>query len=442
VEPFFLVHDGHAHAVTSELFPLLSAPLLAAFGLRGLYVLPAAGFIVTLLACGWLATLLDPRRSAAIVVAVAALGTPFLFYGLEFWEHMPAVALGVLGAALLLDAAARRPGAQAPAGRSFAAGLLMGAAIALRPEAACFVAAFVIASRTIVHRPTWRAWGVAALGIVLALLPMTVWNLVHFGSMIPAHISANAGLIDGNWFDVRMTLVRSWLLPSRWTLDGPVASASFWSAAPTTVVALASIFSRPERRERTAMWLLAALTLVLVIATAPNGGGSQWGPRYLLFAYVPLAILAADGLQALPHRTSAFALVAILLIAGIWVQRAAYRDLRGTKALYGRIIDFVDRTAAPGVPVVSDLWWLDQLAAASLDDRTFLYADRPQTGADIVRRLSDHTVPTTTIFRSRDESQDTSSWSGDSCYFEEARDDVDVRGLVAIRLRHRCGYKP
>src|SRR4051812_31045541 len=57
VEPFFAVHEDHSHAVTSEFFPLVSAPFLRAFGLRGVYLLPAAGFIGALAACAWLASL-------------------------------------------------------------------------------------------------------------------------------------------------------------------------------------------------------------------------------------------------------------------------------------------------------------------------------------------------------------------------------------------------
>ena len=154
IENFFAAHDDHSHAITSEFFPLLSAPLLALFGLRGLYILPALGFVGTLAACAWLASVLDTRRSTALVASAAALGTPFLFYGLEFWEHTPALALGVAGAALLLDASKRRPGRDADVGLSIAAGLLAGAAFVLRAESACFFTAVLLASRTLVHRPT------------------------------------------------------------------------------------------------------------------------------------------------------------------------------------------------------------------------------------------------------------------------------------------------
>ena len=89
VEPFFAVHDNtHAHAVTSEAFPLLSAPLLAMLGLRGLYVLPALGVVATLAACAWLGFVLvgmwlgrgpstapDGHRRLAIVGGVALVAT-------------------------------------------------------------------------------------------------------------------------------------------------------------------------------------------------------------------------------------------------------------------------------------------------------------------------------------------------------------------------------
>ena len=206
VENFFAVHGDHAHAVTSEFFPVLSAPMLAAFGVRGLYVLPALGFIATAAACAWLAVVLDPRRNAALVVAVAALGTPFLFYGLEYWEHTLALASGVAGTALLLNAARRSPGRHADAGAAFAAGILMGAAVVLRPEAACFAAAVMLASRTLVHRPTWRSLAVTAAGIGVAVLPLEVYTIVHFGSFVPGHISANAGLVDQLWSSERLRL--------------------------------------------------------------------------------------------------------------------------------------------------------------------------------------------------------------------------------------------
>ncbi len=444
VDPFFAVHDNtHAHAVTSEVFPLVSAPLLALFGLRGLYILPALGFLAALAACAWLGAVLDERRSMAFVAGAAALGTPFLFYGLEFWEHTPALALGVGGTAWMLAAARARPGRHSDALSAGLAGVLMGGAVVLRPEAAGFMAAAMIASRTLVHRPTWRSVGITLAGAAVALLPLEAYTLWHFGSVVPGHVGANAGLIGDSWWAERLRITVEWLSPSLWTRSGPVHPSGFWSVAPASVVAVAGLLRASDRRERLFLWLVAGLTTLFALAAAPNDGGGQWGPRYLLFAYVPLVLLAVDTLTALPRRRLvAAAAIVLVLFAGIWTQRAAYRSLRGTKGTYGRLVDFVAANTEPGGNVVSDLWWLDQLAASALDGRNVLYATDSRTISDIVRRLSDSTTPIAIVFRSREESTDVSSWSDDTCYFEEARHELPLRGLVAIHLRHRCGYKP
>jgi len=52
-----VVHGGHSHAITSELFPPSVSPhsFLAAGGPPWvLYLLPAAGFLLTLAGCGWI----------------------------------------------------------------------------------------------------------------------------------------------------------------------------------------------------------------------------------------------------------------------------------------------------------------------------------------------------------------------------------------------------
>jgi hypothetical protein len=141
VEPFFAIHDDHSHAVTSEVFPLVSAPLIALFHIRGAYILPALGFLLSLAACGWIASSLDSRRSAAAASLAAGLGTPLLFYGLEFWEHAPAVGLAALATAALIRAD------RDLRGEAFAAGLLFGVTVLLRPEALCYVVAVLGCSR-------------------------------------------------------------------------------------------------------------------------------------------------------------------------------------------------------------------------------------------------------------------------------------------------------
>ena len=177
---------------------------------------------------------------------------------------------------------------------------------------------------------------------------------------------------------------------------------------------------------------------MLVVLTAPNDGGGQWGPRYLLFVYVPLVLLAADAVPRFRRRVASAVLIVVLLVSCVWVQRAAYRQLRGAKATYGRVVDFVARTTQPADHVVTDVWWLDQIASSAVDRSTFLFAGEAKTGHDIVRRLSDARVADVTVFRSRETSTDLDGWTAASCYVEQAREDLDVRELVAIRLRWQC----
>lgn len=440
VEQFFAVHDTHAHAVTSEFFPLVTAPLLRLLGLRGIYVLPALGFLATLAGTAWLGWVLDHRRNMAHVAGVAALGSPFLFYGLEFWEHMPAVALLVCGTALLFHATRRQPGGHAATLPTFAAGLLFGAATTFRPEAACFVAAVFVASRLLIHRPSWRSLAVATAGMVVGLLPLEAYTVVHFGSWIPGHVGTNAALFGDAWLAERATFASNWLLPAPWTGRGPTRLDSFWSVAPAAVVAAGGLFRASNHDERPFLWTVAVLTIGLTLLVAPNDGGGQWAPRYLLPAYVPLVLLAADTIQALPRTVWAIALIVVLAAGGVWVQRAAYRTLRGAKNTYGRLADAVERLSSPGLPVITDVWWLDQLAAAALDDRNVLVAADPSAGRDIVRRFSDLVSPSVTVVRSHEIQGGVDAWNTGTCYFEEAREEVDVRGVVVYRLRHRCGH--
>lgn len=435
VEPFFEVHGDHAHAVTADLFPLVSARAIQWFGLRGAYILPAAGFLGTLIGCAWLAVALDKRRSPPLVLVIAGVATPFLFYGLEFWEHIPAVALATIGTAMFVTAL--RGG---KARLAFAAGLAFGVAFLLRPESALTFLAVLVASIMLGPGSTNRSWlsGVSVVGAAIALAPLEIYTLRHFGRVMPAHLWANAGLLPTSWAAERGHLIATWFLPSGWTASGPARPHSFWIAAPLVLLACIPVRADVPRDGRRFLWAIAALVLVLVVLTAPNDGGGQWTPRYLLFAYVPLVILAADAVDALPRRASTATALGLLLLACLWIQRSAYRELRGTKSTYGRVVDFVSNEVAPGGYIVSDLWWLDQIAASSTSERRLLYVPGAADAHGVMQRLSRAVVPIVIVIRSESESPDVTAWRQDTCYVEIKRDTLDVRGLVAITLHHRC----
>src|SRR5262249_4006021 len=159
------------------------------------------------------------------------------------------------------------------------------------------------------------------------------------------------------------------------------------------ILACVPLAADTERNGRRFLAAAAIITAVLVWLVAPNDGGGEWGPRYLLFVYVPLVILAADVVDPLPRPGMVVAALALVVIASVMIQRAAYRQLRGAKSTYGRVVDFVNDSVAPGGYIVTDLWWIDQVAASATSERRVVYAGDTASGQAIMRRMSEAVVP-------------------------------------------------
>jgi len=433
VEPFFELHDEHAHALTSEVFPVLTAPFIAAFGIRGAYVLPALGFLLAVWSSARLAAALGSTSPPATVVMLSvALGTPLLFYGLEYWEHAPAVAIASLATTVLIKDTTTEDTGGHGMSRPLLAGALFGISILLRPEAAWFFAAVVASSPLLKSPPRWSALGLACAGIALAVAPLAIYSLAHFGTMAPPHLETQADLLTIGWLNTRAGIITAWFAPD--SLRG----AAPWGVA-LVLMALSGLV-RAGGRWNAARFCAGVvfLDVVLVVMTAPNDGGGQWGPRYLLFAFVPASLLLASAADTINRRTTAgIAVLLVLLAAGAWVQRSGYRELRGTKILYGHVLDLVRRQVPAGGYAVTDLWWLDQVAAAATADRTILFTAGERDRRDALRRLYGAGVEALTAFVSRDESAGLSTWSGDPCYELAGQTEIATRKLVAITLKRR-----
>ncbi len=408
LDPSFRVHGDHAHAATSEFFPLISAPLIAAFGIGGAYVLPALGFLLVLAATAWAGVALDRRRSPTVLVLASAVCTPLLFYGLEFWEHAPAVGLAALATAMFVR--------QRSTLGLLACGFLLGVAILLRPEAAWYCAGLFVGSRWLPSRPAVRHVAAVLAGMAIVWVPAAAGSFIHSGQLLGGHVARNMSGLSEDWWWDRVRTLRTWLAPAPigWTAVclalsaaaiatkarpaarraaaiagaafvaatavaaalGAFGAASVWSAAPAAllVIAMPGFGAREGGRFLTVVALTCSL---LTLLTAPNDGGSQWGPRYLLFAFIPVSILTADALAAMARRRRVLGVVAVAVVvaSSLVVQRSAYKNLRGSKQAYARLLEFVERCTASGGYVVTDLWWLPQVTAALYPTRTVLFAD-------------------------------------------------------------------
>jgi hypothetical protein len=185
--------------------------------------------------------------------------------------------------------------------------------------------------------------------------------------------------------------------------------------------------------------VVGLLTTLLALVTAPNDGGGQWGPRYLLFAFVPAALLTADLLGAIGRWRPWGAVMVIAAVAtGVWIQREGYRELRRTKMIYGHVLDFVRDEVPVNGFAATDVWWLDQVAAAATRDRRILFTATDEARRDALRRLAAARVDSLTIFRSSEAPNSTDDWLASSCYRELGRRAIPERSMTAIRARRVC----
>lgn len=461
LSPFFVPHEGHAHAVTSPLFPLLTAPLVGLFGVRGAYVLPVLSFGVLLICMGRLAEGVGSAHSTTTIL-LTAFCSPMVFYGLEYWEHLPALAAATAAAALL--ASGRRTWTIA------AAGLLLSAAALLRPEGLWFC----LAGIAILPALSCRSKALVGSAFAVGMLPMFIFNHLHFGDFSGLHVSSNLGSLLTDWPRSRIVLLDSWLGPSAnwpvtlslaltvvaflWPAHWGVRIAGYlglgllsasvalgwlprqnlWATAPAAALALAPVASSRGWTNARAVGWATVLAIIAVIATAPNDGGAQWGPRYLLFAVPPLLLVAADRIRILwnlrgAERWMARACVGLVLLAALVTTRAAYRELRSSKRYYARLVNATALASHDVSFVVSNIWWFDQIHAGASIDAAFLYVKDASAARAAIRQTS----PAKVLLATSEEREFRSAldtWTDGTCYVDKDRNELTERRVILQRV--------
>jgi len=124
--------------------------------------------------------------------------------------------------------------------------------------------------------------------------------------------------------------------------------------------------------------------------------------------------------------------VVIILIAGVWTTRAAYRELRGTKRYYARIVNATQSVTALHGYVVSDVWWFDQVVAALYQSRTFLYAPDAGSVRRILQQLAVANVSDATLVWTREgpESAPLNDAASGTCYHVSRVTDIQENNLT------------
>lgn len=460
VDPMFEVHGDHAHALQAPLFPVLIAPLVAWFDLRGAYLLPALAFIALLPLTAAVSARLGLDAGVTPLVVAAVLANPALFYAFEIWDHVPAIA--VLAGATLL--AVGQAGARGDPPRLVAAGLLAAAGILLRPEAIWYAAAL----GATLGAP--RRMALYAGGAALLLGPFALANDLEGGTAAGPHATANLAALGDRWASVRLERLSSWLVPaSPWFaagLGGLVVAWAVWLArgdrpraqlvglVAACVIAVSGAlglfapqvlwFAWPlgglvlvpagDARLRRVRWIAAASTIGIWL-TSTHDGGAQWGPRFLLIATPAFLLLAAAALHELTAagrlRSLRLALVAVIVLSGAWTSRHAVLDLRSVKRFHARLVGGIARHVPAGSYVVSNVAWIDQIAAPLHGTRTWLIAAPPERPRAVLARLERSGIRTIRIVWSTDPVEPGPVSLDGSCY--RLRDVVEVpERLIAI----------
>jgi hypothetical protein len=467
VERFFGVHGGHAHAMQTPVFPVVSAPFIALFGLRGAYLLPLISFVTLLPVLARIARHVAPDVSIATLSLVGVFAGPVLFYAFEFWEHLPAIAC--LAGATALVAIPR-----APPTHLIASGALSAAAILLRPEALWYVIALAGWQS---HARIRLGYFVAAAALILGLFAL--FNLRESGNLMGPHLSANLAPLLDRWAEVRIQRGALWFWPGStlWVVgvlvliaswvatfanlnlrvaqavalcavvvmaaeaaSGAYARESLWNCWPAGLL----LFVPTSRFRHVApMWWLTVFTVVAVWLSSTHDGGAQWGPRFVLIAAPAMMVLAAASASdaAGPGQARRFrqALVLIVFLAGLWTTRAAYRELRGTKQFYAELVQAVDTATEKGSVIVFSTWWFDQVVASLYSTRTFLYADGAPAAAAILKALQDADIRDAVLVWSREQAADgaiTTAVAG-TCYQTAHIHDIRHRELRVLKVT--CG---
>jgi hypothetical protein len=125
-----------------------------------------------------------------------------------------------------------------------------------------------------------------------------------------------------------------------------------------------------------------------------------------------------------------------VLLAGAMTSRDAYVELRGTKRNFAGLVAEVSAVAPPGSVIVTNAWWLDQVAASLHGSRTFLYVPDRAAAARALTTLRAERIDAVTLASSLDDSPDTLEGVLDgTCFRAIATRHVSLRRVRLVNAR-------
>ena len=446
---FFYETNGKIYAVSSQLFAIISTFCFLWMGYRGLYVGPLLATLGTSLTCYAIATRFS--KHALLAPFILTLSTPLFFYGLVFWEH----AWGVLFVSLSLLGIVESHISN-KRWLLILSGISLGIGVLFRTEIYVWVLATFVAY---LLADSWRAVFLDLLfmgaGVGAILVPWWAYQQTTFGSFIGSHVVANFSTNFGgmSWYDYLLhQKAVAWEMLAPWGRTGGILlllsliavgtarlslrnrmehrishalfvfdllligigiyyTASSLRVRPTDVIGsfplIFALALKPFTRKRLGprlrfslskfLIVLAALNTILVTMTSINGGGAQWGPRYLLPLYPILTVGITSLVSQLKEgpfvrwqRSMGWSALVLLFVLSVLLQISGLGHLWHSKRWTGEILEVTKLTREQFL--ITDLWWFPQVVAPVFYDKVIFLARSESQMDGLVQTLLDHGI--------------------------------------------------
>ena len=188
--PYFIQEkDGKWRSGYTAFFPWTSAFFYRAAGQFGLFLIPLAGGLLSILFTGLTARDIGLDSSkAALAMLLCAFATPFLFYSGVFLETTTAAFFATLGLWLAVKAA----GSSKEQLLLFCCGLAVGTSTLFREEGFILTAAIILALA--ISGFSWKSLTAFSFGALLIILPLLIFNWCDSGSVFGMHAVVYSGL--------------------------------------------------------------------------------------------------------------------------------------------------------------------------------------------------------------------------------------------------------
>jgi hypothetical protein len=455
--PFAVWEGDRVLTIYTLPYIFVSGLLLSAGGLPALYALPLIAGVGGLVLAAWVGRRFSGRVAFFAVLALG-LASSWLFYSVTFWGHTVASVL-IWGALVLVISDTHRSRAL----MGIAAGLCLGAAVAARPEAGSSVLALLAV--LIVRRSTWPTLGWVAAGLGWAGLAGLVYQVAIVGQMFGGQAAMNFAPSAfetrvwsfGRLFEMSQMVVESRRLGVLVILAGGLAVFGMayayrrlrpaWAgrlgaaveciglvlvAVGAVVLVLRGhqpidlLFGVPVAcliflgvrepveatpshwRRQLAVWCV--LVAVLSIILGRQNGGWQWGSRYLAPLLGPLVLLAIErwdrlerGTRSLIGRYAVRGALVALLLAGVVIQAVGAVKLWRVHVGNDALTRVLLRESAEAIVVVTDLWFVPQIAPEVYGELPFLVVRTPEEWNALNERLTAQGVERVRVARLADQ---------------------------------------